>query len=100
MRIIVLSILFLTFITLAVAEEIKSSAFPDIKTELKNGEGIEKVKTLCNICHSLDYITMQPPFSKEQWASIVNKMRRVFGAPIMDSDAEIIIRYLSTNYGK
>jgi len=100
MKIIGLSMLFLTFVTVAVAEEIKLSAFPEIKTELKAGEGIEKVRTQCNTCHSLDYITMQPPFSKEQWVAIVNKMRRVFGAPVSDNDAEIIIRYLATNYGK
>ncbi len=45
-------------------------------------------------------LTMQPEFTVQQWRAIVNKMIRVFGAPISESDAETIIRYLSTHYGR
>lgn len=101
MKLIILSILlvFSSFVVVS-AEEMKIITLPDLKVELREGEGLDKVKTLCNKCHSLDYITMQPQFSAQQWTGIVNKMRKVFGAPISDTDAELIVRYLSINYGR
>lgn len=72
---------------------------PAIHAELSAGSGKEKAETLCNICHSLDYITMQPRFSKAQWTATVNKMIKVMGAPINDEDAKVIINYLATAYG-
>jgi cytochrome c5 len=78
---------------------IRSIDLPVIQIDLKQGPGLEKTSTLCNICHSLDYITMQPPFSRAQWTGTVNKMVKVLGAPINDDDAKTIIEYLSTSYG-
>lgn len=98
--VLVLIILCLMFIAMAIAEERKIGSFPVVEVNLKMGEGLEQVKTHCSICHSLDYITMQPGFSSAQWRGIVNKMKKVFGAPIPESDIEIIIRYLSENYSK
>lgn len=101
MKLMILStLLILSCIAIVSAEDIKTIALPDLKIELRGGEGVDKVKIHCNSCHSLDYITMQPAFSEGQWAAIVNKMRKVFGAPISDVDAELIIKYLSVNYGK
>lgn len=79
--------------------DVHSIKLPDIRIELKSGEGREKVETVCFICHSLDYITMQPKFLRAQWTATVNKMRKVFGAPIGDEDARIIIDYLTLQYG-
>ena len=78
---------------------VHSIVLPDIKTMLKPGPGMDKTSTLCNICHSVDYITMQPPFPRAQWTATVNKMIKVMGAPINEEDAKTIIDYLSTNYG-
>ncbi|MFN3481076.1 MAG: cytochrome c [Thermodesulfovibrionales bacterium] len=101
MKLMILLFLFvLSGIVIGSAEEIKTITLPDLKIELKEGEGLDKVKTHCNTCHSLDYITMQPRFSAQQWTGIVSKMRKVFGAPISDTDAELIVKYLSINYGK
>lgn len=97
---ILLILMVFSGIAIVSAEDIKTITLPDLKIELREGEGLDKVKTHCNSCHSLDYITMQPAFSEGQWAAIVNKMRKVFGAPISDVDAESIIKYLSTNYGR
>jgi cytochrome c5 len=79
--------------------EVKQITLPNIQTELAQGEGKDKVATLCNICHSVDYITMQPKGSNAQWSSTVAKMRKVFVAPISDADAEVITKYLSVHYG-
>lgn len=72
---------------------------PQIPIDLKAGEGKDKVSVQCNICHSVDYILMQPVSSRAVWAGSVTKMRKVFGAPINDADAEIIINYLAAQYG-
>lgn len=72
---------------------------PTIQTELKAGDGREKVEAYCNICHSTDYITMQPRFSKAQWTATVNRMIKVFGCPVNEDDAKKIINYLAANYG-
>ena len=77
----------------------KQINLPTIQTELAQGEGGDRVATLCNICHSVDYITMQPKGSKTQWISTVAKMRKVFGAPISDADADVISKYLIEQYG-
>jgi sulfite dehydrogenase (cytochrome) subunit B len=77
----------------------KEITIPIIKYDLKQGQGKDKVETLCNICHSVDYILMQPKSSKAQWSASVTKMRKVFGAPIGDADAAVIIQYLADQYG-
>ena len=101
-KITLLTITFLFIAGLASAGPqgtIHSITLPSIKTELKAGEGKEKTETLCAICHSLDYITMQPGFPKAQWTATVNKMIKVMGAPISEDDAQKIIGYLAVQYG-
>lgn len=83
----------------AASDGVKSIDLPDIKTELAAGAGKDKAEKFCSLCHSLDYITMQPKFSKAQWTGTVNKMIKTFGGPISDDDAKAIIDYLSTAYG-
>ncbi|HUL00028.1 MAG TPA: hypothetical protein VLX29_04155 [Nitrospirota bacterium] len=80
-------------------ETIHSIELPVIQVQLKPGPGLDKVSTLCNVCHSLTYITMQPAFPRVTWTAEVNKMIKVMGAPINEEDAKTIIDYLSTAYG-
>jgi len=72
---------------------------PETRAELKHGEELTKVEAFCNICHSLDYILMQPKLTKPQWTATVNKMIKVFGAPINEEDAKLIVNYLVAQYG-
>src|SRR5512138_1745554 len=74
--------------------DITSIDLPAIPVDLKPGDGKDRTAALCNICHSLDYITMQPPFSRSQWTATVNKMIKVMGGPINEEDAKTIINYL------
>jgi cytochrome c5 len=83
----------------ASGEALHSIKLPNIPVELKAGEGKETTTSFCSVCHSPDYITMQPAFSKAQWAAEVNKMIKVMGAPIPEKDAQVIIDYLATEYG-
>ncbi|HET6514871.1 MAG TPA: hypothetical protein VFG09_06885 [Thermodesulfovibrionales bacterium] len=78
---------------------VRSITMPVVPTELTAGPGREKVKTLCAICHSVDYITMQPKLTRAQWTATTNKMIKVMGAPIGEDDAKEIINYLVANYG-
>jgi cytochrome c5 len=78
---------------------VHSITLPVMDVHLKPGPGLEKVSTLCNVCHTLRYITMQPPLPKAAWSAEVNKMIKVMGAPINEEDAKTIIDYLNTAYG-
>jgi hypothetical protein len=68
---------------------------------LKNGKGKETVENICSGCHSLDYIRINSPFlSRQTWTAEVDKMIKVYGAPVSDADAAVIVDYLSVNYGQ
>ncbi len=68
-------------------------------TLLKPGPGEEATSRACSICHSTDYIVVQPHLDAQHWDAEVQKMIKVFGAPITPSDATIISDYLARNYG-
>lgn len=55
---------------------------------------------VCMVCHSVDYIYMQPPLTSEQWRGEVLKMKNTFGAPIQDADVDRIVTYLMSQNGK
>lgn len=78
---------------------IKSITLPVISTDLEQGAGKDKVAAYCSICHSPDYITMQPKFPADKWSAIVHKMIVVFGAPVREDDSKVIINYLAEHYG-
>ncbi len=99
MIIFLLTVMAAGFAYAASGEAVHSILRPNIPVELKAGEGRDTAAAFCSICHSLDYITMQPAFSKAQWAGEVNKMIKVMGAPIPEKDAEVIISYLAAEYG-
>ncbi len=80
-------------------ESVHSIVLPVVATELKAGEGKDNTERYCSICHSLDYITMQPKFTRAQWSAEVNKMIKVMGAPIPERDAKAIESYLTASYG-
>jgi cytochrome c5 len=78
---------------------VHSITLPKVPTELKAGPGKDTTEKYCAICHSLDYITMQPQFPEKTWAAIVTKMIKVMGAPIPEDDAKTISTYLGKEYG-
>lgn len=78
---------------------VHSITLPTIPPELKEGAGKEKVMTLCTICHTPDYIPMQPLLPAKTWDALVQKMIKVFGAPVNEEDAKTISSYLAAQYG-
>jgi len=68
---------------------------------LKDRPGKTQVVTQCSICHSLDYINQHAAIlDRVGWEKTVGKMINVMGAPINDTDRQIIVDYLAQNYGK
>jgi cytochrome c len=62
--------------------------------------GYKLAQQKCSICHSADYINLQPPgMSLKQWAAEVGKMQHAYGAPINEEDIRLISEYLATTYG-
>ena len=87
---------------IAQAEEMGSVhtiTLPTMPPDLKEGAGKDKTMVFCAICHSLDYISMQPRLPAKNWDALVQKMIKVFGAPITEEDAKTISSYLAAQYG-
>lgn len=69
---------------------------PDDTTTLPAGPGVELVTTSCTACHSPAQITTQPRLTRAQWQATVEKMQKVFKAPVEDKDVPAIVDYLVT----
>ena len=93
-----LSFLVLTLVFPAVAAPLKIT-LPVETPELKEAPGREVLMANCVICHSLDYITTQPPLAAAGWNAIVVKMQKIFGAPLPDDQIKTVVDYLAANYG-
>ena len=101
MKTVLAAVLLVVVVTVAAAEE-KSITLPpdDSHARLKPGPGSDLAQTQCQLCHSTDYVVMQPRGDAKQWDAVVTKMRKVFGAPLEDADAKAMTEYLSSAYGK
>ena len=67
---------------------------------LKSGPGADMANSHCLICHSAQYITTQPrdkPLAF--WKAEVEKMKKVYGAPIPDEQIDSLAEYLTRSYG-
>jgi sulfite dehydrogenase (cytochrome) subunit B len=73
---------------------------PKETATLRPGPGAEVANGQCLICHSAEYITTQPrdkPLAF--WKAEVEKMKKVYGAPIPDDQIDLIADYLARSYG-
>lgn len=54
----------------------------------------------CSICHSADYVNLQPPrMSLTQWTAEMTKMQHSYGAPIDETEIKLLGIYLTSAYG-
>ena len=90
----------------ALASLVAASAFavtidlPKETTQLKDAPGVDVVQRTCSVCHSYDYIVIQPPGKPHAfWKAEVEKMKKVYGASIPDDQIEPIAQYLTRAYG-
>lgn len=76
---------------------------PVERAELKQAPDVEIARDNCTGCHSADYISTQPhgpKFRDEFWKAEVNKMIKVYGAPIDQADVGRIVDYLTRAYAE
>jgi cytochrome c551/c552 len=65
----------------------------------KQDVGAELANAHCLTCHSVEYVTMQPPLPRTFWKSSIQKMQEKYGAAIPADQIEPMADYLSRNYG-
>lgn len=64
------------------------------------GDDAAAVVANCSGCHSLDYITTQPPRKGAQfWRDEVTKMINVYKAPLEPADADAVAAVLARKFG-
>lgn len=49
----------------------------------------------CLICHSAGMVLRQPLMSEAEWRTEITKMRKVYGAPLLDADIEPLTAYMT-----
>ena len=64
----------------------------------QRGDGRELVESFCVACHSLRYLTTQPPLPAKQWAATVDKMVQAYGAVVPDEARAQIVAYLQAHF--
>lgn len=73
---------------------------PSETATLKPGPGAEVANGQCLTCHSAEYIITQPPDKPLAfWRAEVEKMKKVYGAPIPDEQISALADYLARSYG-
>jgi len=77
----------------------RSYELPEETATLRPGPNLGVAQDYCAACHSVDYISTQPPGRGEAfWKAEVGKMIHSYGAPIDEADARAIVEYLSKTY--
>ena len=98
-RALIVGAVLLSNAIVAAAADTVTITLPPDHGSLKPGSGVEITQNACQMCHSTDYIAMQPRGGEAQWRAVVTKMIKVFGAPIPDGEAQAIVEYLTREYG-
>ena len=71
---------------------------PGETARLKPGPGVDAA-IVCLACHSADYLSTQPSKKgKAFWEAEVQKMMKVFKAPVDPADVTVIVDYLAASY--
>ncbi|MCE4224996.1 cytochrome c [Methylobacterium sp. C25] len=68
---------------------------PSSDRTFPDGPGAEAINNNCLACHSAGMVLTQPKLTKAQWTETVNKMAKVYHAPISPEDSAAIIDYLT-----
>jgi hypothetical protein len=87
---------------LAFPIEAKDIQLPPDIVQLKPSPlpGYAKAQANCTMCHSAEYMRMQPPTAaRPYWDAMVHRMKAVFKAPVADEDMPDIVDYLARTYG-
>jgi cytochrome c5 len=71
-----------------------SITLPEDTTTLPAGAGVEAVTSNCLACHSPAMILTQPRLTRKAWEGEVEKMAKVYKAPIDQAAVPLIVDYL------
>ena len=63
------------------------------------GDGADAINNNCLACHSASMVLSQPNLPKARWQAEVDKMIKIYKAPIDDGDTAAIVDYLAHNKG-
>ena len=96
---LVLASVVLAFTVWASAAE-RRWKLPAETATFKPGPGVALATGQCVLCHSADYVSMQPPLDRAGWTASVQKMREKYGAPILTNQVDGLVDYLVKTYGK
>jgi mono/diheme cytochrome c family protein len=69
---------------------------PDVDRAFPDGQGVDVVNANCSGCHSPNMVLMQPVLSSATWQEEVNKMRKLYKAPVAAEDVPAIVAYLTS----
>src|SRR5215212_899744 len=87
-----------TFVALIARAGDRNWKLPAETTKLERGPGVEVATAQCLLCHSADYISIQPPMNRATWAATVTKMKDKYGAPILPDSTNALVNYLVKTY--
>ncbi|NOS72410.1 MAG: c-type cytochrome [Verrucomicrobia bacterium] len=87
------------FAALLVRGEPFKIELPPETSSFKPAKGVEIANAQCLVCHSVEYVSTQPPLPRAFWATSVKKMREKYGSSIPDSQVEPLLDYLVEHYG-
>lgn len=101
MRINILILLSVAITRASIAEPVTIQLPPDTSTlKFSTLSGYNIAEQKCNICHSSNYISYQPPsLTQAQWTTEMHKMHQNYGAPINEQQINSLGAYLSVAYG-
>ncbi len=72
-----------------------SFALPTSDREYPAGPHSDAINNNCLSCHSAGMVLTQPELSRAEWQSEVNKMVKVYKAPVSPEDAAAVVEYLA-----
>ena len=91
-------VLVMGILNLAFADTSQQSAtpieLPSDPYSFQPGKGSTIASGFCAICHSAEYVYIQPPHPEATWEKIVHKMKSAFGCPIPEDQIAQLVEYL------
>lgn len=88
----------IAFGAVAVAGEV-TITLPAETGAFKPGKGADLASAHCLMCHSVEYVSTQPPMTRKFWEATLKKMKEKFAAPTPDDALPALADYLTTTYG-
>ena len=84
-----------------VIESVSLIALPEDASTLTPSQlpGYRTAQLKCGLCHSADYINLQPRgLTTAQWSAEMVKMQKTYGAPLSDEEVAQLAEYLAAAY--